>query len=690
MLMLMSLTQIYAYMYTMIASSALGLLPVFGGALFMCCRITTVLYESFFGRKSRALTPQMRALGVTVLILMLVCALILLTIYPILLDNARVWILFTIALAFTLRMSFARRLTRYYMQRRLRLAWYAPCMALIEIIPCAVVFWLLSNTVPAPDVWYLLLGFAVSALPEGYTLWRERGSLAQEPSDIEPDPEAVIRASRELREVHAYASFERIHTLILIALQLTLVMVYTFIGLTTKQLITCLILSICTTILMRALTELLLRKIKRRRPFVTQLLLIGLFMWVYGLTLFYRLWGEKLQAVPMYLSLGLSMGGLTIAVGCLANLENRMQSVAAYSLGDHMEGYQQMRAAKTELAIAGGQMIALILMTIICMTASPTRGVLPDDIPGILASFRPLMILPPILLIIGAALCVIRFPMNKRHFLKLDKFLSLSAEGGSNPPLQKQLDTVVKQRHKNRFGVKIIIALLRPLYYHKVLGTENVSGYEDGTMILVCNHGELYGPVVANLYIPISFRPWVLDEMMEKDAVVSWVYNGTTVRQKWCPDRLKMPLTRLVCRFIVWVMRSIDAIPVYRNQPRELLKTFRITIEAMQAGDNILIFPENSALNETERFLTEGVGRFYTGFAMLAPTYYAKTKRRAVFVPVYASKALRTVTLGKGIVYDPDKPQTDEKLRIVEALEQEMESMYQVEKAELGKLEGTK
>lgn len=83
------------------------------------------------------------------------------------------------------------------------------------------------------------------------------------------------------------------------------------------------------------------------------------------------------------------------------------------------------------------------------------------------------------------------------------------------------------KRHKNRFGVKIIIALLRPLYYHKVVGKENLRGLEDGTMVLVCNHGELYGPVVANLYIPVAFRPWAIAEMMNREVIIEHMYQGT-------------------------------------------------------------------------------------------------------------------------------------------------------------------
>ena len=62
------------------------------------------------------------------------------------------------------------------------------------------------------------------------------------------------------------------------------------------------------------------------------------------------------------------------------------------------------------------------------------------------------------------------------------------------------------------------------------------------------------------------------------------LYDNTFVRQKWLPDFLKMPLTRLLCPLCLWVFNSLEAIPVYRNNPRALIKTFRLTVEAMQGG----------------------------------------------------------------------------------------------------------
>ena len=165
----------------------------------------------------------------------------------------------------------------------------------------------------------------------------------------------------------------------------------------------------------------------------------------------------------------------------------------------------------------------------------------------------------------GAFLIVLRFPMNNRHFQKLKRFLTLTDE--DNPALQKQLDTVVVHKHKNRFGLKVIIFFLRFLMPHKVIGKEHLQGLEDGTVVLVCNHGEVYGPVAATLHVPISFRPWSISEMMDRDIIVDYLYRNTAVRQDWCPDFMKMPLTKMFARFFLWAFQKPGRHPRVPQQP---------------------------------------------------------------------------------------------------------------------------
>lgn len=673
MLVLMSLSTLYEYMYTTMLSSALGLIPVFGAAMFMSARVVMTMSRTVFGEGKKYLTRRMRAAFAVLTALMLLCALLLIGLSPVLRRTEGVWLTFAVVLIISVRAQLGRRFTGRRMRRTVGGRAYWILMAILYLAPLGGMAWILTANMETVGAWQLWAGFAAGEALELYGLWRERDLLALEDTPDEIDGETVGRIADELREVNAYGAYQRMHMLVLLALQMTLVMVYTFVGMTTRELMAGMLLSVGLTIVTREICDFLMSRI--RRPSASQLLLVGLFLWLYGLVLFYRQLDGAPKLMLGYLSLALCMSGLTVSVTSLAELERRMTDVAQFRLKDHMRGYSQIRAASTEIAILMGQIIALILLTVLCMPSELWTGEL--DISRLGGAFRPVLIVPALLLLLGAIISTLRFPMNNRHFQKLAQWLTLEKEGVDNPALRQQLDSVVVRRHKNRFGVRVIITLLRPLYYHKVYGKENLAGYEEGTMILICNHGEIYGPVVANLYVPIAFRPWVISEMMERDAIVEHMYQGTMVRQRWIPERLKRPLVNLITPLFMWVFESLEAIPVYRSHPRELMKTFRETINAMQAGDNILVFPENGeghAPGQTG-YVREGVGRLYTGFAMIAPMYYAKTKKSAVFVPIYASKKHRTLTIGQGIVYDPENNATDEKLRIVDRLLESMKAM---------------
>jgi len=683
MLVMMSLSTLYNYLYSMSVSSAYGLLPVLGGALFMSGAVASTYAQTFLGENRKYLPRRLRVAGTILLVFMLLFSLAVFTIYPVFSVYPSVWALFAVVLALTMRAILGRRLVGNVMRGRIGRTAFLWLYAALQMIPAGVVALLLFRSLPETAAWQTLGGYGLSVVLEIYTHWRERHVIAMERENDDADCETVEHMTAELRTVHAYGAYQRLHMLILMALQITLVMVYTFIGITTGEIVTCLALSAGCTIIMREATDFFLSHLKRRRPAILQLLMIGLFLWVYGLVLFYRQLASMPNLVLSYLTLGLCSSGLSISVTCLAQLEREMTEVAEFGLQNHMRGYDRIRAVYTEFSILLGQLVALVLLAVLCLPSGTDWATI--DFTLLRRGFRTLMVVPPLLLLAGAIISVLHFPMNNRHFEKLKRFLTLSDE--DNPALRKQLDEVVIKRHKNRFGVKIIVLLLRPLYYHKVRGLENASGYEEGTVVLVCNHGELYGPVVTNLYVPISFRPWCISSMMEKDAIVRYIYENTGVRQKWLPERLKIPLIRLLCPVLLWVFNSLEAIPVYRESPRELIKTFRLTVEAMQAGDNILVFPERGDADTPGQkgYATEGVGDLYTGFAMIAPAYYLKTHKKAVFLPIYASRHLRTLTFGKGIQYRPDAPATEEKLRIVRELHNSMEALYAEEVRELAR-----
>jgi len=685
MLVMMSLSTLYNYLYSMTISSAYGLSPILGGALYMSGTVATAFAQTFLGDNRKYLTRLMRITGTLLLALMLFLSLVIFTLFPVFSAPSRIWALFAVVLALTMRAILGRRLVGMVMLHRINRKLFLLAYGLLQLIPAAVLLPLFFHYLPQATAWQSLGGYGLSVLLEAYTHYRERDVIAHTHAPEAVDAASVQRVAQALSTVHAYGAYQRLQMPILMALQVTLVMMYTFIGITTAEMIGRLALSVACTILMREVTDYLLSHTGQRKLALLPLLLFGLLLWLYGLVLLYRELDRAQSMVVSYLTLSLCTGGLTIAITCLAQMERAMAGVAEYGLKSDLIGYGRYRAVYTEFAILLGQLAALVLLAFLSL---PSSIALEDmDLAFVVRSFRPLMVVPPLLLLVGAVASVLRFPMNNRHFEKLKRFLTMT--DAPNPALKKQLDAVVVARHKNRYGVKLLLMLLRPFYYHKLKGLENAAGHADGTMVLVCNHGELYGPIVTNLYIPISFRPWTVSKMLDRNEIVRHIYENSMLRQQWLPSSLKLPLTKLIARVCLWAFASLECIPVYRDSPRELIKTFRLTTEAMQAGDNILLFPERDQPEAPgERgYALEGVGELYTGFAMIAPAYYVKTQQRVVFLPIYASKHLRTITIGQGVRYDPQAPATEEKLRIVSTLLERMEGMYAIEREELARRE---
>ena len=219
--------------------------------------------------------------------------------------------------------------------------------------------------------------------------------------------------------------------------------------------------------------------------------------------------------------------------------------------------------------------------------------------------------------------------------------------------------------HKKNLGILIVEMILRPFFFHRVKGAENVALDKDIPCVFVCNHGEILGPVVCMLFSPFPFRAWSAYEMLDKTAVIDRTMNGTFdsvrgVKRKmlqWLMEHVGAP-------FLTWMLRSEFCIPVYHDNPRKLMQTFRETIAAMQEGDNILVFPENAATAPGHKYVEEGVSEFFTGFTMIGQMYANKTGKCPLFVPMYANKKKRIITYGVPTRYDADAPVNEEKERL--------------------------
>lgn len=659
----MAIGTLYSYLYCMLASNVMLSMPILGGALYLAGQAVILFFSLCRHSQEGIVSKLMRRMGTILLLIVFVLSLFLITVYPIRLDSADFWRLAGIVLCIVLRPG----ITRYVVERAL-LARKKTMEILLRILGVQLLFlpplllMLLLSPMDRLSVWALLGGYLLSGILESFPLERMQVHLR-------PYSEEDKQEIQALRGVHTYRIFQNMMLVVAAALQITQVMSYTYIAVTADALLLCMGIALLCTYAASAVTDALMRpRFRNQDP--SFLLVVGLVIWLYGLVLFARTLDQP-ASVNSYLSLALCTGGATVCVRILVWLEEDMQRVAAFAIGHTPSGAidmaQQVRINFSSLL---GQLVALVGLTLINIF---TATDFPSDWNTAFRSFSPLLTLPALILVGVAFFFALRFPLTKLHLEKLRKYTALQQNGQENTPLHDQLEAVVVKKSLKRYGVKIILFILRPLYHHKIIGKENVQLDEDIPCVFVCNHGEIYGPVAATLYVPFSFRPWVAHEIADVNAIAERTMNGTfqNVKGFWRKP-LNWIMIKIGAPFLAWIMNSVDCIPVYHDNPRKLRQTFRETISAMQAGDNILLFPENADTSSDHRYVREGVSEFFTGFTMIGPLYNNKTGKCPLFVPIYANKRKRTITFGVPTRYNPDIPANDEKERLCNYLRNEM------------------
>lgn len=282
------------------------------------------------------------------------------------------------------------------------------------------------------------------------------------------------------------------------------------------------------------------------------------------------------------------------------------------------------------------------------------------------------LVIIPTGFLIASLVYSLRQPLTKKYNRRLKAYARIKAAGKDNPVMEKRLNNVLIKRYKKRIGVHVIRVLLRPVMYHTVEGRENVDALPG---VFVFNHGEVYGPIAAVVFLPYEMRPWILDKMIDKAQITAHMYEGTFSRIKWLPVWMRKTLARMLSPLVVWALNSFEPIPVYRGTGRGVLKTFELSVECLQSGDSLLLFPENPEERYTD---SEQVSDFYRGFANIGRLYYKRTKECVSFYPVYASRRSRVLRIGENVRYDPSNGRQEEG-RIVTLLHRHMRELQRID-----------
>ncbi len=667
----------YAYIYCLMMSHLLVGVSVPGGALYMCGRVVSMLFSVSWGEYNQLISRKKRilsAIGLTML--MLLCSLTA-VFYPVEEMNTMMWLLFAVVLVITVGDILGWRLIYLSLNRGMEEKRFVTLYAIAQAVPLFTGIGLLLGSVPGIEGWMSAGGLLLASAATSYGHLKQRHDVSMKEK---VDVEKVAHLHEQMKGANSFAVYEVISTLILAAQQMTVVVMYTFPAITAEKMLVCMAMALLCTLVFREATEwIMTRRAQRKQTEPIDILLIGLFLWLYGLILFGRMPHDGTVTMGgIYACLGICTAGTTLCITCLSYLENVMNAVTDFATGKrNTASYDRMRLMGGGVAVLAGQVLALAALTLLMFFGGRKNA------ETLVLRFQPIMVIPTLILVLVALIATLRFPLSQRYMEKLQRFLHLKEEGSDNPALEKQLEKVVIKRHRFPLGTHLLMALLRPFYRHTLQGTENIVQDENNPIVFLCNHGEVYGPIVCMLFVPVPIRPWVISEItIDPKEVSEYVYRYTISPIRWLPEKWKKPIADRIGPMSVWLMNQVECIPVYRNKPSKLMQTFRLSVEAMQAGDNLLIFPENpNAIEQDHGYELGGLGELFSGFAMLAQIYYNRTGKCCRFQPMYAHKNMRTITFAPQITYDPDQDPMVERDRIVSYADTQMRRIAEEEEA---------
>lgn len=221
-------------------------------------------------------------------------------------------------------------------------------------------------------------------------------------------------------------------------------------------------------------------------------------------------------------------------------------------------------------------------------------------------------------------------------------------------------------RKRKSYPIYLVIKTLVRLFYPKmqVVGDENLPNTPS---LIVGNHTQMNGPIACELYFPGNHYTWCAGQMMHMKEVPAYAYqdfwSGKPKATRW----LYKLLSYLIAPVSVCVFNNANTIGVYRDGRG--LSTFKNTVKRLSEGANVVIFPESGA--EYNHIVTQ----FQDKFVDVARLYYKKTGQAVPFVPLYIAPKLKTMYIGKPIIFDPNAPIEEERRRLCDYLMSQITAM---------------
>lgn len=240
--------------------------------------------------------------------------------------------------------------------------------------------------------------------------------------------------------------------------------------------------------------------------------------------------------------------------------------------------------------------------------------------------------------------------------------------------MMKSVKNNVKLKDRPGFetlGMRNLYRALYPFFHCKCEFPEEITCSDEPT-VFIANHYSVFGPISFILSVPFVHCAWMNEDLVTPEKTEGAVYQGV----KEVFPYLKPRFIRKICSFlsghVCSVMLHFGCIPIDRNDAGKLIGTLRKSVQTLQDGNNILIFPEKG----DPGFSLTSVTEFYEGFATLGAYYQRKNGKRLRFCPVYIDEQHHIIRSGEPEYYDcTERNMREENERISHALHDRIAEM---------------
>ncbi|MDL2220134.1 hypothetical protein LJC55_00515 [Eubacteriales bacterium OttesenSCG-928-N14] len=664
------LTDFLHMFISMYISELLVQTAVFGGALYVAGQLWIVFARMYGKRTINLLPSSIRAKGVIIFVAALALNVLLIVVYPWITTRVSSLILFLAILLLVLREGVTDYLSTHLHEKSSPRSFVLIVVHLLFIVSGMFIF----SDAEYTSEYYTVFGcLAMAGLPllikQLYVDTRiEPQPEIQQQETTSPDP---------MMEVSSYRIYNRMVVNLFIAINLSITMyifymrylpysgfLSSFLGL---------LIWLGFTIGVSILFVLFLRRRTQWRYDKPTLFIVGALLWIIPTIGIYNGY-IAFSGYNVYL-LGAIYGiGLACMLSIIVSMGIEMKTVIEIGVGKIDEGaYERNTYVMIQWSLLLSWLLVLAMLTLASFIMDGRIAVL-DDIIVIPQVLQLITLLVPMTCVIAAlAYCILQ-PLDRQYAQKLRTYRRQMAKGELNPALEERLKKVLVASYPKRLGIQVLKFLARPFIPMKVLGKENVEK-ENMPVVFVCNHYEIYGPVAAVVRVPYYFRPWVIHSMIDKQIVEESMRGGVDKVFRILPQFMRNGLRKIAVPLVLWILNSLDPIPVYQGNHRGIVRTMQMTVEALEYDDNILIFPENPSKEEEGIYRTDGISEFFTGFAAIASSYYRKTNKILAFIPIFIDKEKQTLSFGDAVHFDPNNPKQEEKQRIADELYQRMKGL---------------